>query len=262
MTGRLRFGCMGWQEKDWIGPFYPERTKTDEMLSLYARKFAAVEVDSTFYGRPRETTIEKWREAVPDDFQFGLKVPREVTHTRHFENAEQVFTYFVERVRKLETKLGAILFQCPRSFAPTSANRERLYAFIDEQLPLDEHVVLELRHSGWFDDELFKLARSKRLALTATEGPYSSLELAERILIEQGSELDFAYVRLMGKEPFEHYDRVQADRSESLDVWTRLIGEVRTRVKDVYLFVSDDYSGFSPATVDDLLARLGEPRPQ
>jgi uncharacterized protein YecE (DUF72 family) len=128
-------------------------------------------------------------------------------------------------------------------------------------LPPDVNVALELRHTGWFDDALFEMARSQRFALAATEGPHSSLALAERILAEQRDELDFAYARLMGPTEFEHYDRVQADRSESLDVWARIIGEVRSRVRDVYVAVSDDYAGFSPATVDDLVARIGAAEP-
>lgn len=262
MGAQLHFGCMGWQEKDWVGPLYPEGTKTADMLGLYAHKFNTVEVDSTFYGRPRETTVDAWRDCVPDEFRFALKVPREVTHRRRFQDASQVFTFFVDRARKLGPKLGAILLQCPREFAPTPQNRERLYAFLDEHLPLDENVVLELRHPGWFDDVLFRMARSQRFALAATEGPHSSLALAERIFAEQGGELDFAYARLMGTTSMEHYDRVQVDRGESLEAWTRLISEARNRVKNLYLYVSDDYAGFSPATVDDLLTRIGHPSPR
>ncbi len=247
---------MGWQQKDWVGSFYPEATKPADMLALYARTFSSVEVDTTFYGRPRESTVDTWRDAVADEFRFTLKVPREVTHRRRFEDAELVFTLFVDRVRKLGTRLGAILIQCPRDFSPTPANRQRLYSFLDAMLPPDVNVALELRHPGWFDEALFEMARSQRFALAATEGPHSSLELAERILAEQRDELDFAYIRLMGLTEFERYDRVQADRAESLDVWARIIREARNRVRDVYVAVSDDYAGFSPATVDDLAARL------
>jgi uncharacterized protein YecE (DUF72 family) len=226
------------------------------MLALYAQKFSTVEIDSTFYGRPREATVDAWRDAVPDGFRFALKVPREVTHRRRFQELGQVFTFFIDRVRKLGPKLGAILLQCPRDFKPTPANRQRLYSFLDEQLPPDMNVVLELRHEEWFDDALFEMARSQRFALAATEGPHSSLTLAERILREQGSELDFAYARLMGLTEMEHYDRVQVDRTESLDVWARLIREARERVANFYLYVSDDYAGFSPGTVTELHKRI------
>ena len=257
MAGQVYAGCMGWQEKDWLGPFYPEAAKPAEMLALYAQRFSFVEVDTTFYGRPRATTVDGWRDAVPDGFKFALKVPREVTHRRRFEEAEEVFTLFVDRVRTLGPKLGAILIQCPREFSPTPANRQRLYSFLDAMLPPDINVALELRHAGWFDDALFEMARSQRFALAATEGPHSSLALAERILAEQRDVLDFAYARLMGLTAFEHYDKIQADRAESLGIWARILAEARSRVRDVFVAVSDDYAGFSPATVDDLVARVG-----
>jgi uncharacterized protein YecE (DUF72 family) len=256
MGARFHFGCMGWQEKDWIGSFYPEGTKVPDMLALYARKLPTVEVDSTFYGRPRETTVTAWRDAVPDDFRFALKVPREVTHKRHFEEVDEYFGWFIERVRALGDKLGAVLLQCGRDFAATPANRERLYAFLDAQLPPDIKVVLELRDARWYDDAFFEMARSQRFAFAAAEGPHSSLELAERILAEQRGELDFAYVRLMGLTALEHYDRVQLDKSSSLDVWHRLLTDVASRVSDVFVYVSDDYAGHAPGTIDDLRRRL------
>ena len=259
MTAKLCFGCMGWQEKDWVGPLYPEGTKAAEMLAKYSRVFPTVEVDSTFYGRPRETTVVDWRDSVPDDFRFALKVPRAVTHQKRFREVDEVFGWFVQRVRTLGPKLGAILLQCGRDFAPTPANKQHLYEFLDNQLPQDVNVVLELRHAGWYDDALFGAARSLRFALAATEGPHSSLELAQRILTEQGDALPFAYVRLMGRAAFEHYDRVQADRSESLVKWAKMIGEIRNRVETVYAYVSDDYAGHAPETVWTLLSSLGEP---
>jgi uncharacterized protein YecE (DUF72 family) len=261
MTARLHLGCMGWQEKDWRGPFYPQAVKPPEMLAVYAQALSTVEVDSTFYGRPRESTVQTWRESVGDDFRFALKVPREVTHRRRFREAEQVFSFFIERARTLGPKLGAILIQCGRDFGPTPANRKHLFSFLDAELPSDINVALELRHEGWFEESLFAMARSQRFALAAVEGEHASLELAERILTEQSDALDFAYLRLMGTAAFEHYDRVQVDRSESLGTWARLIKDVRGRVGDVFGYVSDDYSGHSPATVADLLGRLGEEPP-
>ena len=256
MTGNVRFGAMGWQEKDWIGPFYPHGTKVGDMLAVYARSMDAVEIDSTFYGRPREQTVVSWRDCTPDGFRFALKVPREVTHTRHFENVDEYFRMFVDRARLLGAKLGALLIQCGRDFRPTAGNRERLYNFLDAHLPPDVNVVLELRHAGWYDDSLFEMARAQRFALAATEGPSSSLELAQRILEEQRDALDFAYVRLMGLEALEHYDRVVLDKSVSLERWAILLNDVRGRVGDVYVCVSDDYAGHAPSTIADLRHRL------
>jgi len=49
---------------------------------------------------------------------------------------------------------------------------------------------------------------------------------------------------------------VQADRSESLDAWAKMLAAARKNVDDLYVFISDDYSGHSPATALDLVARI------
>lgn len=260
MDGAIHYGCMGWQEKDWIGPFYAEGTKPPDMLAAYAKTLDTVEVDSTFYGRPREQAVVAWRDCTPEAFRFALKVPREVTHKRHFEDVDEYFGWFIDRVRILGPKLGAVLMQCGRDFVPSAGNRERLYRFLDAQLPPDVNVALELRHAGWYDEPLFEMARAQRFALAATEGPPGSFALAPRILAEQRDELGFAYIRLMGEESLERYDRVVLDKSASLDVWARSLAEVRQRVKDVYVYVSDDYAGHAPATIAELRRRL-EPGP-
>jgi len=252
---------MGWQEKDWRGVFYPDDAKTADMLATYARILPTVEVDSTFYGRLRQSTVDGWRDAVPDGFQFALKVPRMVSHFKRFRDADQVFAYFIERVRGLGPKAGAILIQCPADFDATQANRERLFAFLGSQLPADVNVALELRDENWYDDALFAIAREEKFALVASESEHASLELASRILEAQGDALDFAYLRWMGKVELERYDRVQVDKSESLNFWTGTMRELRTKVSDIYGYVSDDYAGHAPATVFDLLTRLGEPVP-
>ena len=135
MSARIWLGAMGWQEKDWVGPFYPVDTTPKDMLAQYGRSLSSVEVDSSFYGRPRATTVDEWNAAAPADFRFSLKVPREVTHKRRFKDVGEYFGFFVERVRSLGPKLGAILMQCPPDFGPSAGNRSSLFEFIDMYAP-------------------------------------------------------------------------------------------------------------------------------
>src|SRR5271165_623808 len=261
MTAHIWLGAMGWQEKDWVGPFYPVGTGPKAMLAQYARSLSTVEVDSTFYGRPRATTVDEWAAAVPGDFRFALKVPREVTHKRRFEDVGEYFGFFVERARTLSSKLGAILLQCPPDFAPSATNRSRLFEFLETHLPDDMRVALELRDAGWFDDALFALARAKRFAIAAIESERFDVAFAADVLAHQRGGADFAYLRFMSDDAFEHFDRVRVDRSASLEAWTKVLAPLRDELHDIYGYVSDDYAGHAPATVRDLLQRLGENAP-
>jgi uncharacterized protein YecE (DUF72 family) len=53
-------GTMGFSYKDWVGVFYPEGLGAREYLTYYSRIFNAVEIDSSFYGTPRLSSIERW----------------------------------------------------------------------------------------------------------------------------------------------------------------------------------------------------------
>jgi hypothetical protein len=61
----LYLGTSGWSYADWEGTLYPQGLPAASRLAEYAKPFATVEIDSTFYGTPRRSTAERWREAVP-----------------------------------------------------------------------------------------------------------------------------------------------------------------------------------------------------
>src|SRR5438309_2234617 len=84
---RVRVGCQGWNYDDWVTPhagrravFYPRGTRAEAMLDVYASAFDTVEVDSTFYAVPADSTFDAWARRTPEDFTFALKLPLEITH--------------------------------------------------------------------------------------------------------------------------------------------------------------------------------------
>jgi uncharacterized protein YecE (DUF72 family) len=263
VEARLWLGGQGWLYKDWVGPFYPPGTDGRSMLAEYASIFSTVEVDSSYYATPAASTVEGWRRRSPDGFRFSLKTPSEVTHVRRLRDADAQFAEFVERVRLLGPKIGAILVQFPPDFDPNPDNRVALFRFMRTQLPRDIRVALELRDPSWYEDDLFSLARENQFAIAVTEGLHSSLALAGDIVDElvRDPPADFAYLRWLGDRSLQRFDRVQRDSTKSLDVWERLIRSLRRGVRDIYGYVNNHYQGHSPATVRAVLARLGEEVP-
>src|SRR5919202_5811956 len=112
----LYLGTSGWSYADWEGSLYPEGLPPGSRLSEYAKHYATVEIDSTFYGTPRNSTVEKWREVVPEGFLFAAKVPKEVTPDRNLVGVEAETDTFVQTMAELGDKLGRLLLQLPTSF--------------------------------------------------------------------------------------------------------------------------------------------------
>ena len=118
MAAEIHIGTQGWNYDAWVGPFYPSGTRPSEFLTVYARAFDSVEVDSTFYASPAAATIRSWADRTPKGFIFSLKLPQEVTHEQRLRDVTGASDVFFERVRELGGKLGPILVQTRPDFQP------------------------------------------------------------------------------------------------------------------------------------------------
>src|SRR5262249_48551345 len=110
----ILLGTSSFTAKGWEGTFYPPGMKSQDFLTYYAKQFRAVEIDSTFYGTPKPSTVINWKEKTPADFVFALKVPQVITHEKILVGCEQEFGEFAETVSLLGEKLGPMLLQFPK----------------------------------------------------------------------------------------------------------------------------------------------------
>jgi len=97
VTVTIHLGTQGWNYDAWVGPFYPDGTRAADFLTLYARAFDTVEVDSTFYAIPPERTVRGWAERTPANFRFALKLPQEMSHERRLRDVDDLLELFLDR---------------------------------------------------------------------------------------------------------------------------------------------------------------------
>ncbi|MBC8142337.1 MAG: DUF72 domain-containing protein, partial [Armatimonadetes bacterium] len=83
----LYTGTVSWVYDDWRGAFYEAGLPHGKMLEQLATVMSAVEVDATFYGFPKPSTLSGWNRQTPDAFRFSFKVPRVVTHEQRLLGA-------------------------------------------------------------------------------------------------------------------------------------------------------------------------------
>ena len=117
-------------------------------LARYARRLAAVEINSSFYRPHRRETYARWAAGVPETFRFAVKAPKAITHDARLIGVDDAIARFASEVAGLGTKLGVILVQLPPSLAfdrdAAGAVFEALHAAIG--VPL----ACEPRHASWF----------------------------------------------------------------------------------------------------------------
>jgi uncharacterized protein YecE (DUF72 family) len=249
----FRVGTQGWNYDAWVGPFYPDGTRAAEFLTTYARAFATVEVDSTFYAIPPAKTVRGWASRVPAAFTFALKMPQQITHEQRLRACEDLVALFADRARELGDALGPVLLQFGPDFGPTEL--PALAAFLP-LLPRDLRFAVEFRDRRWINDGVLALLAEHRTALALVDGRWiprrTMLKLAET------PTADFAYVRLMGPDrSIVDYSRVQVDRTKEIDAWATVLPALAERTTTVNVYVNNHFSGHSPATARMLQERLG-----
>src|ERR671934_1620165 len=119
-TLAIRIGTSGWSYPSWRPGFYPASLQPAEFLGFYAQQFDTVELNSTGYRLPSEDQFRRWADAVPDGFEFAVKLP--------LTRLDRV-TPFLERVRALGDRLG------PARVVVEAARDEGLVSFVQGSVP-------------------------------------------------------------------------------------------------------------------------------
>jgi uncharacterized protein YecE (DUF72 family) len=216
-------GTSGYSYKEWKGSFYPEKLPPKDMLSYYAERFKAVELNNTFYRLPKPEVVESWKAQVPQDFRFTMKASQGITHFRRLKDATAATHLMLERFSAFENRLGAVLFRLPEDFKKDLA---RLETFL-KYLPAETPAVFEFRHPSWFDDDVLALLRSHKRVLCVSDRDEMPMDHIDKTA-------DWGYVRLR---------RVNYSEAD-LKQWIKRIKAQRW--KDTYVFFKHEDEGTGP----------------
>ena len=143
----LYLGLPQWSHPAWPGQLLGVGARPAEHLAHYARVFNTVEGNTTFYASPTPETVRRWADAVPPQFRFSFKFPKEISHQSDLVSAGKQVADFITLLGPLHGQLGLLKLQLPARFGP--AGLPRLAAFF-EGLPPDFTYALEVRHPDFF----------------------------------------------------------------------------------------------------------------
>ena len=176
-VAEIVIGTSSWADPGFVEHWYPRGMAPRDRLAWYAERFAAVEVNSTFYAVPAEKTVRRWAEITPPGFTFDVKLHRLLS--RHAAGVESLPPLLreaaetnargrvaltpemeaaladtvIEACRPLAHagKLGSFLLQLTPAFAPGSHDLRELDALVER---LEGHrLAIELRNRAWVTGE-------------------------------------------------------------------------------------------------------------
>jgi uncharacterized protein YecE (DUF72 family) len=161
-------------------------------LEAYSKIYNFVEVNSTFYEIPSRNNIEKWRNIVPEDFQFTVRAHRSITYQNKLQPKKENLKIFEEMKEICEILQAEILLlQTPFSLRITRdliENFRNLLSFLE----LDNiRIALEIRgtQTASYPRELLNLMQEYNII--------NSVDLLRNELPAYQS--DILYSRLFGK---------------------------------------------------------------
>jgi uncharacterized protein YecE (DUF72 family) len=230
-ASRILAGASGYSYKEWMGNFYPEKIKPDEMLPWYSERLPTVEINNSFYRTPKTSVLEAWSAATPRGFQFAIKASRRITHIARLktETAGEPLGWLYENLAALGPKRGPVLFQLPPNFRK---DLPRLAAFL-QMLPKDHGASFEFRNDTWFDDDVYEALKGAGAALCLSERE----DNAPPPLVETAA---WGYVRL----------RLENYSEDDLRAWAKRLEATSWREINVYFM----HEPTAPAYAKSLMA--------
>jgi uncharacterized protein YecE (DUF72 family) len=226
MSGQILVGTSSWADPGFVEEWYPPGMAARDRLEWYARRFDAVEVNSSFYAIPEPGTVARWAEVTPERFVFDYKLHRALS--RHAAQVESLppdlregldvsargrvrltpelerdlVARTLEAVKPLEQagKLGAFLLQLTPSFSPSRHELDELAGLVEA---LGDHTLaIEFRHRGWVEGERFEQTldwlTEHRAAFVAVDAP-KAVEVPIMPDVDAVTNPELAYIRLHGR---------------------------------------------------------------
>ncbi len=233
MSRRLFIGTSGYQYDHWRGVLYPEGLPQEEWFRQYAGTFGAVEINNTFYNLPEPGTFDRWRDQAPPGFRFAVKFSRYGTHMKKLEDPEEPLQRFLERARRLKTRLGPVLVQLPPHWG---ADAGRLDAFL-AAAPGDVDWAVEFRDPDWLRRAVYQVLRDHGAALVIHD------RLADHPVHVTA---DLVYLRYHGQEYRTGYS------PQYLSGQARRIRRFLDQGLRVHAYFNNDLGGHAVANARDL----------
>ena len=288
--GSILVGTASWTDKTLLASgWYPDEADTPEKrLAHYATQFPLVEVDSTYYSPPAESTATLWAQRTPPGFTFNIKAFSLLTGhpTKHsaiykdlrpetdkrnvypsdLEPAaiDAVWERFLSALGPLTEagKLGAILFQFPPWFTIRRSNKQYVQEVAKRCSPL--RVAVEFRHESWFDgedntEETLEFLRRNQLPYVAVDMPQGHKSSIPPVL---AATADLAVVRFHGhSEKWTSHDIYEKFgyrySTTELQGWAPKLLDLANQASQVNVLMNNCYSDYAQRNAAELQDMLG-----
>jgi len=196
-------------------------------MEKYYENFNLVEMNTTFYRYPKTTTLIRWREKAPKNFEFTVKAHQDISHKFKLKAEPSIKPF--EQMKEICDTLRAriLLIQTPGSFREDKL--EDAYEFFSKINRENLVIVWETRGPSWNNpttrEKLAKMLRE--LNVIHVTDPLKTMPTHTN---------DTAYFRLHGLGQRIYYYQYTDEELKKLH---NLIKPLNTEAREVYILFNN-----------------------
>jgi uncharacterized protein YecE (DUF72 family) len=274
----LKIGTCSWKYDSWRGLVYTHDPEIN-YLREYSKIYDYVEIDQWFWSLrginninlPQQSSMKNYKESVPPDFKFAVKIPNSITLT-HFYKTEQdeplipnqhflsleIMNEFIALIKPLHKNLGPLMFQFEylnKEKMKSQFEFQGLFREFAGKLPEGFLFSIETRNPNYLTDTYFQFLRDNKLGHVFLQGYYMP-PIYDIYAKFKDYIKNYAVIRLHGadRKGIEQrtggeWNRIVEPKDEELKKIIAMILELLDRKVDVYLNVNNHYEGSAPLTI-------------
>ena len=275
---KLTIGTCSWKYDSWKGIIYPEFGEIN-YLKEYSKHYKTVEVDQWFWSLfnivklPEKRDVDNYKESVPEDFKFTIKVPNSLTLTHYYSKNKteslkknpyflniDLFEEFLNILNPLKEQIGSLIFQFEylnkEKMRSLSQFQNLLHQFFTS-LPSDvPPISIETRNPFYLNSSYFRFLNDLNLSHVFLQGyfmppivgiynKYKEYIKGQTIIRLHGPDRS-GIEKISG----ENWNKIYINRDEELTDIIKMIKELQNRDVEVYLNINNHYEGCAPITIE------------
>jgi uncharacterized protein YecE (DUF72 family) len=231
--GKIRIGVSNGQMPGNKSTFPPEY-QLKSRLHYYSSLFNTIEVNSCFYKTPLRSTYEKWVNDVPDDFQFTLKLSRDISHVQDLRFDIACMDNFLKSATGIGNKKGCLLIQFPGKISLEHFSQvEHIFEELQQHDGSHEwRKAIEFRNDSWYVGETTELLNEYNAAMVLHD-------FAKAKISTKTDKADYVFLRFHG--PTGNYR--DSYSNNVLDQKAEQILEFARSGNDVYVYFNNTAGG-------------------
>lgn len=282
----IRFGTCSWKYDSWKGIIYSDKNNIN-YLNEYSNHYSTVEIDQWFWSLfppnkvvlPDTRVAQDYKDSVPNDFLFTIKVPNSITLT-HFYNRKKkeplqanpyflsvnLFEEFLKTLKPISNNIGCLIFQFEylnkQKMNSLSEFQQMIYEFYSNLSKDIPPIGFEIRNPNYLKNSYFELIKELNISNVFLEG-YFMPHVIEVYNKYKKYIKRLTVLRLHGpdrkgieKISNENWNKIYVDREKEIKSIVEMIRDLEKNEVDLFINVNNHFEGSAPLTINRIKEKL------